>query len=95
MSAGTEGVVHYDVTRIGLIDALRYLPLTRHLHLYALARLADSILAVPPAPSATGFYMEGVKAERQRVAELAAEIGAMCTGCDAFRTFADMLRDEL
>lgn len=91
----SDGIVHFDVTRIRLMDALGDVPLTRDLHLEARERMADTLLAQMPALSEAAFYMEGVKAERERAVQLAAEIGAMCTGCDAFRTFTDMLRDEL
>ena len=104
MSATEDGIVHWDVTRAALIDALGNHPLGEHLTLEARGKFADRLLDGMPAlprdqaaPADMLFeqgQMAGVRAERRRAAQLAAEIGAMCTGCDAFRTFADMLREQ-
>ena len=100
MTTGTEGP-HYDVTREALIEALGGHPLTATLNTGARGRFADVILGQMPEATATADMlfeqgqMAGVRTERRRAARLAAEILAMRTGCDAFRTFTDMLRDEL
>ena len=73
MISAADGIVHYDVTRIALIEALGDMPLGAYLTLEARARFADALLAQMPVASDAGFYMEGVKAERERIAELAEE----------------------
>ena len=67
MISAADGIVHYDVTRIALIEALGDMPLGAYLTLEARARFADALLAQMPVASDAGFYMEGVKAERERI----------------------------
>jgi hypothetical protein len=45
---GTDGIVHYDVTRIALIEALGSIPLGEKLLLEARGRVADALLAQMP-----------------------------------------------
>src|ERR1700733_14064718 len=47
----SDAPVHYDVTRIALIDALGNLPLGEHLCLEPRARMADALLAQMPVAS--------------------------------------------
>ena len=51
MSAGEDGIVRYDVTRIALVDALAALPTAGYLTLEVRAKMADSILGQLPEAS--------------------------------------------
>jgi hypothetical protein len=103
VSHGTEGIAHFDVTRIALIEALGNLPLGEYLDHAAKARMADALLGQMPPASDAAFYAEGVKAERQRVTELARRKravyckpcdGAPCSYDDELAPFADVIREQ-
>lgn len=109
-----------DATRIGLIDALRDIEPGGRTKLASLAPLADEILGVLPVlPGVTAespeqepsielrteqAYMSGVRFERARITDLAAEHRARCD-CQCgmltvaspkpghVRAFADMIRE--
>ena len=80
MSAGTDGVVHYDCTRIALVDALAALPTAGYLMLEVRAKWADVILAQLPEASplvtedqAREIMQQQVEAQKPRLlAEVAA-----------------------
>jgi hypothetical protein len=79
-----DAPVHFDVTRIALIDALGNLPLGEHLHLEPRGRMADALLAQMPAAAplvtedqAREIMQAAVEAEKPRLlAEIAAATDA-------------------
>lgn len=94
-----DAPVHFDCTRIGLIDALGSHPLGEFLNLEAKGRMADRLLEHLPVASDAGFYMEGVKAERERIAALAEEHGVSYArnipgGEFEYWPFADLIREQ-
>jgi len=98
--SAADGIVHYDVTRIALIEALGDMPLGAYLTLEARARFADALLAqMPVAPIDPDSYEEGVEAERERAALLAEEHGVSYArnipgGEFEYWSFADLIRQE-
>lgn len=94
-----DGTPCRTVTRDALAGALAALPLGEFLTPEARDRFADALLAQMPAASDARFYMEGVKAERERIAELAEEHGVSYArnipgGEFEYWSFADLIRQE-
>lgn len=73
--------VHFDVTRIALIDALGNLPLGEHLHLEPRGRMADALLAQMPVASPTALASLAAEFDRQ-AAETSAEADAHAANGD-------------
>jgi hypothetical protein len=82
--------VHYDVTRIALIDAIGNLSLGKHLTLDARGRFADSLLAQMPEASEP----EGPVARLRQIADR--EIGGNAPWlADELNRLADRLAAEM